>query len=99
MKNLLTLVLVLAASSTVAAEPRTVNKSVICDDKIAVFRVIGEDFKELPVWQGFNPIQRTELVLTVNPLNGAWTMIEYRDDWACIIAVGERSSSAWGTPA
>ena len=99
MKHLLTLALLLAASSTVTAEPRTVNKSVICDDKITVFRVIGEDFKEQPVWHGFNPTQRTELVLTVNPLNGAWTMIEYRDDWACIIAVGERSSSAWGTPA
>lgn len=89
--------LVLAAVSTVSAEPRTVNKPVVCNATEQVFRTIVEDFKETPQWQGVNPQQGTNVVLTVNLTTGAWTLIEYTTVTACVIGVGENSSSAWGT--
>jgi len=83
---------------TASAEPRRLNKPVTCDDRDRVFTVIRDEFKETPQWWGASPEQGTQLVLTVNPVTGAWTMIEFTSTTACVLAVGEKSSSAWGTP-
>ena len=99
MKNFFTGVLLLAVMATVMAEPRVLNKPVTCDATPTVLRTIVEDFKETPQWLGQNPQQGTSIVLTINLKTGAWTLIEFTAITACIIGVGENSSSAWGTPA
>jgi ABC-type uncharacterized transport system permease subunit len=96
MKYLLSLAL-LAVATTVIAEPRRLNKPVVCEDTEKVFRTMVEEYKETPQWHGANPNQGTSVVLTVNLTTGAWTLIEYTTVTACIIAVGENSSSSWGT--
>ena len=48
MKRSLTLLSLLLACTTVAAQPRTLNKPVVCDDKEKVFQTILRDFKETP---------------------------------------------------
>ena len=83
---------------TVAAEPRRLNKPVTCDAKDRVFTAIRDEFKETPVWWGASPEQGTQLVVTVNSTTGAWTVIEFNADTACVLSVGERASSPWGTP-
>ena len=96
-KHLITLALV-AVAFTVTAQPRTVNKPVVCEATEKVFRTIVEEYKETPQWQGHNPQQGTSTVLTVNTQTGSWTLIEYTAQTACVIGVGENSSSAWGAP-
>jgi len=83
---------------TASAEPRRLNKPVTCDATATVFAAIRDEFKETPQWWGASPEQGTQLVLTVNPTTGAWTMIEFTPTTACVLAVGEKSSTAWGTP-
>ena len=83
---------------TVAAEPRVLNKPVTCDARDRVFTAIRDEFKETPQWWGASPESGTELVVTVNMTTGAWTMIEFNAVTACVLAVGERASSPWGTP-
>ena len=85
-----------AVLATASAEPRIVNKPVTCDTVSAVFGALAETFQETPQWQGRT--QNTGVVLTVNAKTGAWTLVEYTTTTACIIAVGENSSSRWGTP-
>jgi hypothetical protein len=80
------------------AEPRAVKKTVICADKIAVFEQLIKEFGETPQWQGQNAQQMTQIMLTVNLKTGSWTIVEYNADTACVLAVGENSSSRWGTP-
>jgi len=91
-------VLLLLVAATVMAEPRTLRKPVVCDDTERVLRTMTEEFGETPQWQGATSEQGTRTVLTVNPRTGAWTLIEYTTVTACIIGVGENSSSSWGTP-
>jgi hypothetical protein len=98
MKNFFALLMMLAVTATATAQSRTLNKPVVCDATEKVFKTIVEDFKETPQWQGRNPQQGTSTVLTVNLTTGAWTLIEYTDITACVIGVGENSSSAWGIP-
>jgi hypothetical protein len=99
MKNFLTLLVMLAVTTTASAQSRTLNKPVVCDSTEKVLRTIVEDFKETPQWQGQNPQQGTSTVLTVNLMTGSWTLIEFTSVTACVIGVGENSSSAWGVPA
>ena len=98
MRNLLA-GLVLTVSMTVSwAEPRTLSKRVMCEDTATVLKAMTEEFEETPQWHGYNAQQNATVMLTVNLTTGAWTMIEFNKTTACIIAVGERSSSRWGTP-
>ena len=96
MKTLLTACVLVAVTGTLSAEPRTLNKPVVCDATEKVFKTIVEDFKETPQWRGSTSQQGTNTVLTVNLTTGAWTLIEYTTATACVIGVGENSSSAWG---
>ena len=91
--------LILALTASLAhAEPRTLNKPVVCESTEKVFRTMVEEFGETPQWRGSTSQQGTSTVLTVNTKTGAWTLIEYTAVVACVIGVGENSSSAWGVP-
>ena len=88
--------LLLIFTATAWAEPRTANKPVVCDATVKVLTTIVEEFEETPQWRGVNPLQNTQIMLTVNAKTGAWTLIEYNNITACVIGVGENSSSRWG---
>jgi len=98
MKNFFALLCMVAVLTTVSAQTRRLNKPVVCDNTERVFRTMVEEFGEMPQWRGATSEQGTSTVLTVNPKTGAWTLIEYTAVTACVIGVGENSSSAWGTP-
>ena len=96
--RLISILLLTLMCLTASAEPRRLNKPVTCDDKDRVFTAIRDEFKETPQWWGASPEQGTQLVVTVNMTTGAWTLIEFNTVTACVLAVGERASSPWGTP-
>lgn len=96
--RLILIALIALMCLTASAEPRRLNKPVTCDDKDRVFTAIRDEFKETPQWWGASPEQGTQLVVTVNMTTGAWTLIEFNTVTACVLAVGERASSPWGTP-
>lgn len=96
--RLISILLLTLLCITASAEPRRLNKPVTCDDKDRVFTAIRDEFKETPQWWGASPEQGTQLVVTVNMTTGAWTLIEFNTVTACVLAVGERASSPWGTP-
>lgn len=83
---------------TASAEPTTMSKPVICDDRDTVFRIISEEFKEVPQWWGQSSQQNTQLVLMVNLTTGSWSLVEFNQTTACIVGVGEKSRSLWGMP-
>ena len=98
MRIFLILAILFTVTLDAAAEPRRLNKPVVCDRTEKVFRTMIEEFGETPQWRGSTPEQGTRTVLTVNAKTGAWTLIEYTSQMACVIGVGEQSSTAWGTP-
>ena len=98
MRIFLILAILFTVTLDAAAEPRRLNKPVMCDNTEKVFRTMVEEFGETPQWRGATPEQGTSTVLTVNSKTGAWTLIEYTSVMACVIGVGEQSSTAWGVP-
>jgi len=99
MRTFLILAVLFTVTLDAAAETRRLNKPVVCESTEKVFRTILEEFGETPQWRGSTSEQGTSTVLTVNPKTGAWTLIEYTAVMACVIGVGENSSSSWGVPA
>jgi len=97
MRTFLTLILFII-TSTCSAESRMVTVQLICDDRDTIFKSITETFKEILQWTGKSQTQNTQSVLTVNPSTGAWTLIEFTQTTACILAAGDNSRSSWGTP-
>jgi hypothetical protein len=93
------LILAVMLTTLAHAEPRTLNKPVVCESTEKVFRTMMEEFGETPQWRGATSEQGTNTVLTVNTKTGSWTLIEYTAVMACVIGVGENSSTAWGVPA
>jgi hypothetical protein len=93
------LILAVMLTTLAHAEPRTLNKPVVCESTAKVFRTMLEEFGETPQWRGSTSQQGTNTVLTVNTKTGSWTLIEYTTVMACVIGIGENSSSVWGTPA
>ena len=71
--RILTFILVCLIMTYTHAEPRAVQKTVICADKIAVFEQLIKDFGETPQWTGVSPTENTQVILTVNLKTGAWT--------------------------
>ena len=98
MRTFLILAVLFTVTLDAAAETRRLNKPVVCDNTEKVFRTMVEEFGETPQWRGSTSQQGTSTVLTVNPKTGAWTLIEYTSVMACVIGMGENSSSAWGVP-
>jgi len=99
MRTFLILAVLFTVTLDAAAETRRLNKPVVCESTEKVFRTMAEEFGETPQWRGSTSEQGTSTVLTVNPKTGAWTLIEYTSVMACVIGVGENSSSSWGVPA
>jgi hypothetical protein len=89
------MVFLFCLSSTIAnAEDLTafnVNKKVVCADAKSVFKNITESkWKELPVWVG-----RTEdssVSIIANEETGSWTLIQFNEEYACVIDAGTDSS-------
>jgi len=86
-KTFIALVL-LAVFSVTYAQQRSQSKTVICDSSKVIFDSLADDYQESVVWTGNSPIQSTTVALFVNGTTGAWTMVEFRDSWACVLAVG-----------
>ena len=86
------LIALLAVVATTAhADVYEMRKRIICDARAEIFTRLAEDYEEQPVWMGHSPAQTTDLVLTANVKTGSWTLVEYTESWACVLAVGERS--------
>ena len=95
--RLISILLLTLLCITVSAEPRQLHKPVTCDAKDRVFAVIRDTFRETPQWWGKSPESGTDLVLTVNLSTGSWSLIEFNADTACVLSVGEKSTSLVGT--
>lgn len=77
-------------ASSVFAEPITIKKPVVCDKTEAVLKVlISDNYKEKPIWLGASEEKLVNYSLWVNATNKSWTIIQFNNDFACVIGAGE----------
>lgn len=89
------LLVILALSSSALANPdikfTDVKKPVKCADTKQLFTGLKTVFNETMTWNSSNAIldDRTSVALFKNKQNGSWTLVEYDEDIACVLASGE----------
>lgn len=88
MKTVLLAVCVL--SSSAYAQVFTTSKDIECSTRDAVFASVLKEHGHVPVWTGVQG--GFGFLLTENKKTGAWTMIQFDKNIACILADGEKAT-------
>jgi len=79
--------LILLFPGIALAQPTIENKEVVCDKAERVFSLLtNQKYKEVPSWLGVS--SRSKFILFVNQNKNTWSMVEYDNDYACIIGAG-----------
>ena len=79
------------------AEPVTVEKPVVCDKvKNVIESLSGGDIQEKPFWVGTD--SKSRYVMMVNEKTKTWTIVQFNDNIACIIGVGENHKQVFTGP-
>lgn len=101
MRSLLVALLLIPALAW--AEPFRAEKPTVCDTIDAVMQHLTEKYNEVPVWNGRGAGKFDEgnsIMMLMNHSTKTWTIIQYNDKVACILAVGDDlqfSPAAFGT--
>jgi hypothetical protein len=88
---------VLLLPALVVAQPVTVEKPVICEKtELVIGSLLNGEYKEQPVWIGVD--ESSKYSLFVNDKTKTWTMIQFNQQMACIIAVGIKAKMVFSGP-
>jgi len=64
------------------------NKPVVCSDLKSIVETLGEsEIDEKPIFKGKD--DRATYFLSLNKKTGSWTMVQFREDVACILGFGK----------
>ena len=98
MKYLLLLALLIPTLLT--AQPIIIQKPVTCvDTKTLLQGLAGSDYKEAPVWIGFEPgAEVPKYIVFVNQQTRTWTIIHFNDTIACVLGTGTNSAQVFNGP-
>lgn len=92
MKKLCIAIITTVLSTLVSAQSTkfTIDKTLVCDDtKKIVTALIDGEFKEVPVWGGFD--ESTKFMVLANSKTGTWTIIQFTPGVGCLIGAGNGS--------
>jgi hypothetical protein len=88
------IILLLTTFFCVSAMAFSTNKPVECFGTPDVTKLLKEEIQEEPVFNGVNVLTGKSVVtLFVNYKTGTWTLVEYDQDYACVLAAGKNSST------
>lgn len=88
MKKIINVAFLFCLSSTIVnAQPRELQKPVLCDTLENVIAAVAKEFKEKPMWAGKD--KATQYVITLNEKTKTWSFIQFDETMACILGTGE----------
>ena len=91
MKRILLLSLFFAGLAQ-ADEPVVIDKKVVCNWTKPLLENLAKKHGEEPVWLGQGN-EQGRYTLFVNPNTGAWTLVQFNKEVACVIGAGESNQA------
>lgn len=83
--------------TSVLAEPRTINKPIVCEEtRIVVSALLSSEYEEFPIWTGSGENSRYSLF--ANEKTKSWTLIQYDEKIACVLGVGTHYRMVYNGP-
>lgn len=74
-------------TSIANAQPKELQKPVLCDTLENVVTAVAKNFQEKPMWAGKDA--KTQYVITFNEKTKTWSFIQFDESMACILGTGE----------
>jgi hypothetical protein len=96
MKKIAMAFLFCLAGSIVNAQDSEQSKPVKCFPLQSTLKSLGEHWKEKPVWTGQG--RNSNFALFVNGERGTWTFIEFDNEVACVLGMGQDSQIKYPGP-
>lgn len=96
--RILALAFLFCLYSVANAQQFQLRKVMICDRKEVVFETLVNQFQEVPQWTGKDVKDGTTYVLTSNPKDGSWTLVQMDKDVACVMGLGTDTKLFLGNP-
>lgn len=87
--------LLFITGTALAQEPVIVEKPLICAKTKELLNGLKNNYKELPVWVGSDEKSKYSLFVSDS---GTWTLIQFNENVACILGVGENSKHIFSGP-
>jgi hypothetical protein len=89
MRNIAVAFLLALTSLVVDAQIYKSDKPVVCSSLKNVIEYVSSEYDEIPFWRGSD--ETSKYILMVNNKTSTWTMIQYNNDLACVVGVGENA--------
>lgn len=89
LSSLLLLSVIISSSFSGYAQTK-LQKPVNCYKALVIITDLQIKYKEQPIFIGNNNQSGTQTILFVNEKAESWTLIEVKEDMACILGIGEK---------
>ena len=89
MKKLSIALILCSIGAASTAQVYKIDKEIVCSSVKTVFEYVSETYNEIPVWQGAS--MDSKFMLTANAQTKTWTMIEYNNQFACVVGSGDKA--------
>lgn len=77
------------ATTTIAGE--LILRDMYCDDTKTIAVELRDKYNEIPVVSGkASDMAGSTMTIWMNPASDSWTIVSTKDDFSCIIGVGEK---------
>lgn len=83
-----TFAVAITLATSVYAEPREINKTVMCDNATDMLPLFKSEYGEEPMWVGI-VADDAKVALVVNSETRTWSIVMFNDDAACLLESGE----------
>lgn len=74
-----------------SAQPVVVDNKMVCNaTRIVLAEIAKSDYREVPLWVGdISKESKVKLAIVANEKTGSWTLLQYNDEVACLMSMGE----------
>ena len=87
--------LLFLTGTALAQETVIVEKPLICTKTSTMLNVLKDKYDESPVWLGNDNKSKYSLFVSDS---GSWTLVQFNEDVACILGVGQNSKQLFLGP-
>jgi hypothetical protein len=93
MKSIVVVAFLLGLTSSIANAQFRYDYPVVCDDTKKLIESLATNFKEKLSWTGKHVDDKSIYSLWVNEKTGSWTLLKMNPEYACILGIGEESTT------
>ncbi len=78
-------------TATICNAGEVVTREMYCDETNKINNILRDKYQEIPVLIGkTSDLAESIMTLWTNPVDNTWTIVSTKNDYSCIIGVGEK---------